>query len=81
MNARISQFLDSAPVLNDLEALRTYLDPADQHIFEEMRDQGRQRRDGDLQLPSRTAPTRHAATCRSSPLPRSTTTVNTPAPS
>ena len=38
MNARISQFLDSAPVLNDLEALRTYLDPADQHIFEELRD-------------------------------------------
>jgi diguanylate cyclase (GGDEF)-like protein/PAS domain S-box-containing protein len=38
MNARISQFLDSAPVLNDLDALRTYLDPADQHIFEELRD-------------------------------------------
>ena len=38
MNARISQFLDTAPVLNDLDALRTYLDPADQHIFEELRD-------------------------------------------
>ena len=38
MNARISQFLDSAPVLNDLEALRTYLVPEDRHIFEEMRD-------------------------------------------
>jgi diguanylate cyclase (GGDEF)-like protein/PAS domain S-box-containing protein len=37
MNARISQFLDSAPILNDLEALRAYLDPADQHIFEELR--------------------------------------------
>jgi diguanylate cyclase (GGDEF)-like protein/PAS domain S-box-containing protein len=36
MNARISQFLDSAPVLNDVDALRSYLDPADQHIFEEM---------------------------------------------
>jgi hypothetical protein len=24
-------------VLNDLEALRTYLDPADQHIFDELR--------------------------------------------
>jgi diguanylate cyclase (GGDEF)-like protein/PAS domain S-box-containing protein len=38
MNARISQFLDTAPVLNDLDALRTYLDPADQYIFEELRD-------------------------------------------
>ncbi len=38
MNARISQFLDSAPVLSDLEALRTYLAPTDQHIFEELRD-------------------------------------------
>jgi diguanylate cyclase (GGDEF)-like protein/PAS domain S-box-containing protein len=38
MNARISQFLDSAPVLNDLEALRAYLVPEDRHIFEEMRD-------------------------------------------
>ena len=37
MNARISQFLDSAPVLNDVEALRMYLDPADRHIFEELR--------------------------------------------
>ncbi|MEO7371290.1 MAG: PAS domain S-box protein, partial [Ilumatobacteraceae bacterium] len=37
MNARISQFLDSAPVLHDLEALRTYLVPGDQHIFEELR--------------------------------------------
>ena len=37
MNARISQFLDSAPVLNDLDALRTYLVPADQHVFEELR--------------------------------------------
>ncbi len=36
MNARISQFLDTAPVLNDVDALRSYLDPADQHIFEEM---------------------------------------------
>ena len=38
MNTRISQFLDSAPVMNDIEALRTYLDPDDQHIFEELRD-------------------------------------------
>ena len=37
MNARISQFLDSAPVLDDLEALRAYLDPADRHIFDELR--------------------------------------------
>jgi diguanylate cyclase (GGDEF)-like protein/PAS domain S-box-containing protein len=37
MNARISQFLDSAPVLDDLEALRTYIDPADRHIFDELR--------------------------------------------
>ena len=37
MNARISQFLDSAPVLNDVEALRTYLVPDDRHIFEELR--------------------------------------------
>jgi diguanylate cyclase (GGDEF)-like protein/PAS domain S-box-containing protein len=37
MNARISQFLDSAPVLNDLEALRAYLDPADRHIFDELK--------------------------------------------
>jgi diguanylate cyclase (GGDEF)-like protein/PAS domain S-box-containing protein len=36
MNARISQFLDSAPVLNDLEALRTYLDPEDRHVFDEL---------------------------------------------
>ena len=37
MNARISQFLDSAPVLNDVEALRMYLVPDDRHIFEELR--------------------------------------------
>ncbi len=37
MNARISQFFDSAPVLSDLEALRTYLAPTDQHIFEDLR--------------------------------------------
>jgi diguanylate cyclase (GGDEF)-like protein/PAS domain S-box-containing protein len=37
MNARISQFLDTAPVLDDLEALRGYLVPADRHIFEELR--------------------------------------------
>ncbi len=36
MNARISQFLDSAPALNDLEALRTYLDPEDRHVFDEL---------------------------------------------
>ncbi len=36
MNARISQFLNTAPVLSDIEALRTYLDPADRHIFQEM---------------------------------------------
>ncbi|MEY2581753.1 MAG: hypothetical protein QOE09_1602 [Ilumatobacteraceae bacterium] len=36
MNARISQFLDAAPVLNDLEALREYLDPEDRHIFDEL---------------------------------------------
>ncbi|MEY2522197.1 MAG: hypothetical protein QOJ66_762, partial [Ilumatobacteraceae bacterium] len=37
MNARISQFLDSAPVLNDVDALRMYLVPDDRHIFEELR--------------------------------------------
>ena len=37
MNARISQFLDTAPVLNDLEALRDYLVPEDRHVFEELR--------------------------------------------
>jgi len=37
MNARISQFLDSAPVLDDLEALRAYIDPADLQIFDELR--------------------------------------------
>ncbi|MEP7112291.1 MAG: EAL domain-containing protein [Ilumatobacteraceae bacterium] len=37
MNARISQFLDSAPVMNELDALRSYLEPSDQHIFEELR--------------------------------------------
>ncbi|MBK5332721.1 MAG: GGDEF domain-containing protein [Ilumatobacteraceae bacterium] len=37
MNARISHFLDSAPVLNDLEALRAYLIPDDRYIFDEMR--------------------------------------------
>jgi diguanylate cyclase (GGDEF)-like protein/PAS domain S-box-containing protein len=36
MNARISQFLDATPVLSDVEALRAYLVPADQHIFDEM---------------------------------------------
>jgi diguanylate cyclase (GGDEF)-like protein/PAS domain S-box-containing protein len=36
MNARISQFLDTAPVLNDLEALRDYLVPEDRHIFDEL---------------------------------------------
>ena len=34
MNARIAEFLDTTPVLSDVSALRTYLDPADQHIFE-----------------------------------------------
>ena len=38
MNARIAQFFDSEPVLSDLEVLRTYLAPADQHLFEELRD-------------------------------------------
>ncbi len=37
MNARIAQFFDSEPVLSDLEALRTYLAPSDQHLFEELR--------------------------------------------
>ncbi len=37
MNAHISQFFDSAPVLSDLEALRTYLAPSDQHLFEDLR--------------------------------------------
>ncbi len=37
MNARIAEFLDTAPVLSDVEALRAYLDPADQYIFEEIR--------------------------------------------
>ena len=36
MNARISQFLDTAPVLNDLEALRDYLVAEDRHIFDEL---------------------------------------------
>jgi diguanylate cyclase (GGDEF)-like protein/PAS domain S-box-containing protein len=36
MNARISQFLNTAPVLSDVEALRSYLAPDDRHIFEEM---------------------------------------------
>ena len=58
MNARISQFLDSAPVLNDVDALRMYLVPEDRHIFEELRAEGRQRRDGDLQLPPRPSPAR-----------------------
>jgi len=34
MNARIAEFLDDAPVLSNIEALRAYLHPADQHIFE-----------------------------------------------
>ncbi|HSB85299.1 MAG TPA: EAL domain-containing protein [Ilumatobacteraceae bacterium] len=34
MNARIAEFLEATPVLSDVEALRTYLDPADQHVFE-----------------------------------------------
>ncbi len=37
MNARIAEFLNTAPVLSDVEALRSYLDPADQHIFEAIR--------------------------------------------
>ncbi len=37
MNAQISQFLDAAPVLHDLDALRSYLVPDDQHVFEDVR--------------------------------------------
>ncbi len=29
MNARIAEYLDTTPVLSDVGALRTYLDPAD----------------------------------------------------
>ena len=36
MNARISEFLKATPALSDVEALRAYIDPADQHIFDEM---------------------------------------------
>ncbi|MEY2446275.1 MAG: hypothetical protein QOE00_2855, partial [Ilumatobacteraceae bacterium] len=34
MNARIAAFLDTTPVLSDVGTLRSYLDPADAHIFE-----------------------------------------------
>ena len=34
MNARIAEFLDVAPVLSDVDALRDYLDPADEQVFE-----------------------------------------------
>jgi diguanylate cyclase (GGDEF)-like protein/PAS domain S-box-containing protein len=39
MNARIAEYLDTTPVLSDVGALRTYLDPADQHIFEAIQSQ------------------------------------------
>ncbi len=34
MNTRIAEYLDTTPVLSDVGALQSYLDPADQHIFE-----------------------------------------------